>query len=477
MPEPRDFPILKIHGDQDNLLDPYRHACLHLRENIVEPGDESALKAPALRGLSQAVVDAWDASLASLGMRWAGIGTRSVTDPFLAALDPSGYIPAQLELATGGNPPADNERKRIAAPLLAMAEWEHFKLHGNRERLTHAFEILRADFLYREDHQRKRNGLLAGSPEPYRLHATGRFMLGGRVVPSLAGGASWVDASGMYALNARVLSEMARVLGEKEKAGELEWAMRDVAAKVNALMWSEEDSWYYDLDEHGAHLPVKTLASMWAVWSGIAPRNRAEEMLKRLSDPTQFERAHPFSSVSAAEGDYRKRDGAPGGVARADFNLVAFESLFALHKYTAAQRAAELHLRRLAQILLDSGEMFMAADPDRDIPAPLHDGASGANAPLAHALCIQNTLGVLMGLRPHAHRGELELIPYVEEKHTIEGLRFAYGTLNMEVGPAVKGGGRRSIELMCDVPFKLKVRQGEKTWLHDLHPGMHTLQA
>jgi hypothetical protein len=134
-------------------------------------------------------------------------------------------------------------------------------------------------------------------------------------------------------------------------------------------------------------------------------------------------------------------------------------------------------LRRLAQILLDSGEMYMAADPDRDIPAPLHDGTSGAGAPLAHALCVQNTLGVLMGLRPHAHRGELELIPYVEEKHTIEGLRFAFGTLNMEVGPAVKGGGRRTIELMCDVPFKLKVRQGEKTWLHDLHPGMHTLQA
>lgn len=477
MPEPRDFPILKINGEQDTLLDPYRYACRHLREYIVEPGDESALDAPAMRGLSQGFVEAWDAALGTLGLRWAGIGTRSVTDPFLAALDGSGFVPARLELATGGNPPADQANRRVAAPLFALAEWELFKLHGNEQRLAHAFELLRADFIYREDHQRKRNGLVAGTPDAYALHATGRFMLGGRVVPSLAGGASWVDASGMYALNARVLAEMARVLQRKEDAGELEWAVRELAARANALMWNEEDEWYYDLDEHGEHLPVKTLASLWAVWSGIAPRANAEPMLKRLSDPTQFERAHPYSTVSAGEGDYRKRDGAPGGVARVDFNLPAWESLFALHKYGAAQRACEAHLKRVGKVLSDSGEMFLAHDPDRDIPAPLHDGSSGANSPLALALNIQATLGVYLGLRPHAHRNELELIPYQEASHTIEGLRFAFGTINMEVGKADKAGGRRTIELMCDVPFKLRVRQGDKSTLHDLQPGMHTLQA
>jgi hypothetical protein len=476
MPEPRDFPILKIHGEQDSLLAPYRHAVERLRQEIVEPGDESALKAPALRGLEQAFIDAWDCALGSLGLRWAGIGTRSVTDPFMAALDGAGFLPAKLELATGGNPPADNDRKRIAAPLFALAEWELFRLHGDRKRLEHAFALLRTDFLYREDHQRKRNGLLPGSPDPYRVHATGRFMLGGRVVPSLAGGASWVDAAGMYALNARLLSEMARVLGRKEDAGELEWAVRDIAARVNALMWSEEDGWYYDLDEHGAHLPVKTLASMWAVWSGIAPRNRAEVMLKRLSDPTQFERAHPYAAVNASEGDYRKRDGAPGGPTRADFNLVAWESAFALHQYTTAQKAAETHLKRVAKVLADSGEMYLAYDPDRDLPAPLHDGSSGANSPLAHALCVQANLGVLLGLRPHAHRHELELVLHIEDRHMIEGLRFAYGTINMDIG-AGKQGARRTIELMCDVPFKLRVRGGDKSQLHDMQPGMHTLQV
>lgn len=477
MPEPRDFPILQIDGERNELLAPYRHACRHLREQLIEPGDESALKATALRGQHQARVEAWDAAWGTLGARWAGIGTRSLTDAFLAGFDSNGYVPAVLDVTNGGNPPSASEGERIAAPLVAMAEWELFKLHGNRERLAHAYELLRADFLYREEHQRKRNGLVAGSPGPYQLHSTGRFMLGGRVVPSLAAGASWVDASGMYALNARVLGEMARLLKRKEDAGEFEWVLRDVAARMNALMWDEEENWYFDLDEHGARLPVKTLAGMWAVWSGVAPRSRGERMLERLSDPTQFERANPYSTISAAEGDYRRKDGTPAGVARTDFNLPAWESAFAMHTSGVAQRAAEAHLRRVAKVLKDSGETYLAYDPDRDTPAPLHDGASGANSPLGHAAVIQATLGVWMGLRPHAYRQELEVFPFIEERHTIEGLRFAFGTLNMEIGPADRTGARRQIELMCDVPFKLRVHTGGKGHVHDIQPGMHTLQA
>src|SRR5690606_5987244 len=147
-------------------------------------------------------------------------------------------------LATGANPPGP-DASRIAAPLAAFAEWELFKLRGNRERLEHAFNLLKADFDYRQDHARRRNGLVTGASETYRLAATGRFMLGGRVVPSLASGASWIDATCIYALNARVLAEMAVVLGHREAAGELEWSLREVASRVNSRMWHEEDGWYY----------------------------------------------------------------------------------------------------------------------------------------------------------------------------------------------------------------------------------------
>jgi hypothetical protein len=302
-------------------------------------------------------------------------------------------------------------------------------------------------------------------------------MLGGRVVPSLASGSGWIDATCMYALNARVLAEMANLLGKKEAAGELEWTLRDIASKVNARMWHEEDGWYYDLDEHGSHLPMKTLASVWAVASGLAPRSNVERMLKRIGDPTQFERAHPWCTVAAAEGDYRRRDGMPVGVARADFNLLVCEALFMAHHYGQAHKAVEAHLRRVAKVLGDSGEMYLAYDPDRDSPAPLADGSSGSDSPLALALCIQNTLGYLFGLRPQGQRGELDLVLQLEERHVIENLSFAYGTINIEVAPADKTGARRTLEVMCDVPFKLRTKVGDRSDLHEVQPGMHTIHA
>jgi hypothetical protein len=469
------FPVLKIHGERDSLLAPYRHAVGHLRDALIPPGDESALKAPALRGSTQAAVTAWDAAFATLGLRWATRGPRSATDPFLAAGGIEPVIPSALLLASGeAGGPASGP---TAAPLFALAEWEHYRLRADKARLEHAFALLWADFQWREEHQRRRNGLVGGAPEPYQLHATGRFMLGGRVVPSLAGGAYWVDACGMYALNARLLAEMARVLGRKLEAAELDWALRDLAAKVNARMWSEQDGWYHDLDEHGVPMPMKTLAAAWLLWTGIAPRNRAEQMLKRLCDPTWFERAHPFSTVAATEGEYRRRDGTPVGVARPDFNLVALEGLCAFARHADAHRAAEAHLRRAAKVLADSGELYLAYDPDRDTPMPLSDGSSGADSPLALALMPQLTLGYLIGLRPNAQRGELELVPELEERFTVEDMQFGFGVLNFEVAAKDPKGGRRAIDLMCDVPLKLRVRAGESTQVHELKPGMHTVQA
>ncbi|MBX3459290.1 MAG: hypothetical protein KF696_04870 [Planctomycetes bacterium] len=477
MPDQPAFPIVQIHSERDLLLAPYRHAVARLQHALVDPGDESALKAAALRGAEQARVTAWDAAFATLGLRWASTGATSVTDPFLAAFDASGFVPATLELSTGGQAPLEQGQARIAAPLFALAEWELFKLRGNRQRLEHAFGLLKADFDYREHQVRRRNGLLSGSPGAYNLHATGRFMLGGRVVPSLAGGANWIDASCMYALNARVLAEVARALNRKEDAGELEWVFRDVAAKINARMWHEDDGWYYDLDEHGEPLAMKTLASVWAVWSGVAPRSSIERMAKRLSDPTQFERAHPWCTVAAGEGDYRRRDGMPVGVARADFNLLVGESLAAGHLHAAAFKGTEQHLARVAKVLKDSGEVYLAYDPDRDSPAPLGDGSSGSDSPLALALCIQNTLGGLFGLRPHGQRGELEITPMLEDRHVIENIPFAYGLVNLEVGAADKSGARRRIDVMCDVPFRLRVRDGDRSSVQEVQPGMHTLHG
>lgn len=475
-PKPPVFPVLAIEGERDVLLTPYRHAIAQIGGTMAWPGDESALKAPAVRALRQGRSEAWDAAFSALAWRWALHGQQTATDAFLAGLDAARFVPATLEFRTGASALDARDPQRVAAPLLALAEWELFRLRPDKTRLAHAFEILLADQHWRQANLRRRNGLFSGTAGPYQLNATSRFMLGGRIVPSLAGGSSWIDACAMHALNAKVLSEMARLLGQKEIAGELDWTYRDIAARMNVTMWNDDDGWYYDLDEHGSFLPMRTLAALWTIVSGVAPRNRADRMLARLADPTQFERAHPLSTLAASEGDYRKRDGTPVGVVRAEFNLLAWECYFAAGRPEKGQRQCEAHLRRVAKVLADSGELYLAYDPDRDMPAPIPDGNSGAEAPVAFAAVIQETLGCLLGIRPHAQRNELEICPHLDEKVRVEGLPFGLGTLNFEVS-ARPATGRRTIELMCDLPMRLRVRQGDQSQVHELNPGLHTVQA
>ncbi|MCC6573041.1 MAG: hypothetical protein IT462_04545 [Planctomycetes bacterium] len=465
------FPEVSIQGDRARLLKPYQHACHSLNSLIYTAGSGNGLKADALVGDAKGRIDAWDAAFATLGLRWARSGQTSATDAFLAAFDDDGFIPARLAL--DGKSPGEG-LQRVAAPLTAFAEWELFKLRGDAKRLAEALNLLEVDFDFREGKLRRKSGLFGGSELAYPLGCFTRFSVGGKAVPSLITGADWVDATALHVLNARCLAEMARALERKELAGRFEYASIDIAAKMNARMWDEKEGWYFDVNEHGEYLPVKSLASFWAVVSGVAPLARAERQSTALSDVTRFERMHPYCTLAASEKGYRGEGDRPVGVTRSDFNIVCYETLYALGRAAQADLGAEDHLARVARILSDSGELYTAYDPDADIPAPLADGGSGANSSLTAALAINITLSYLFGLRPHAARKELEVNLRLKDRHSVEGVPFCGGSVSIDAG-AQPMKGRRTVEVMCDMPFRLKARSGERMQTFDLTPGSHTV--
>lgn len=430
------FPEITIKGDRARLLAPYRHACEVLAKGVK-------------------FVSAWDAAFATLGLRFAGEGFQAPHNPFLANLDREGYIHETLDASIP------------AAPLTAFGEWELFKVRADKTRLSHALPLLSADFAWRQAHKRQ-DGLFAGSPHAYRLECTSRFWRNGRLDDAAAQGGAWVDASCMTALAARCLKQMAQALGREGEAARFEWEYRELAARINEKMFSEPDGWYFDLDEKGALLPVRSLASYWAIVSGVAPMGRAERQIGALSDVTKFERAHPFATLSAGEREYRGKDGKPLGVARSDFNVLGYEALHALDRGAQADFNAEDHLARVARVLTDTHELYEAYDCDKDSPV-------GAPSPLTAALMIDIVLRFVVGLRPDASRNELFFALRLRDAFTVEGLPFAGGSVSLEATPT--GAARRKLEVMTDVALKLRVKTAERIESHELTPGSHSLQV
>jgi hypothetical protein len=115
-----------------------------------------------------------------------------------------------------------------------------------------------------------------------------------------------VDLTLMMIKEMRSLSEMAGELGMKD--GTLAWKkMADVTAKlVNEKMWDDSSRFYYSINkkDHTFKFLTRDLRRMeiigfLALWAEAAPKERAAQLVKHLTDPKKFWRKYGVPTLSA----------------------------------------------------------------------------------------------------------------------------------------------------------------------------------
>ena len=115
----------------------------------------------------------------------------------------------------------------------------------------------------------------------------------------------WVDALCQQALAARSLARLFRLVGDEENA--LLWdekfdQKRDVVEKY---YWDASDRFYYDIDVNSHDFcKVMTAGSFWALTSGVASSERAEQLAAHVRDERAFGGDVPLISLARSDGDY-----------------------------------------------------------------------------------------------------------------------------------------------------------------------------
>ncbi|MEI6455639.1 MAG: trehalase family glycosidase [bacterium] len=117
-----------------------------------------------------------------------------------------------------------------------------------------------------------------------------------------------LDLTLMVIKEERSLSEIARVLGkEKESKQWLELAER-TSKLVNERMWDDSSGFYYSINKKDHSFKFLTrdlrrqeIIGFLALWAEAAPRNRAEILLKTLTDTTKFWRKYGVPTLSAKD--------------------------------------------------------------------------------------------------------------------------------------------------------------------------------
>ena len=272
----------------------------------------------------------WDAVFQSLiaDLQSAPMAEASLLG-LLADVTPSGFIP---NAGTGWGVTED----RSQPPLASYALLKFYKAHGNRQLVEEAFPTLyRWHQWWPTARDGNHNGLLEWGSNlvdtPSFIDFTKKELEGlasayrrlGAQPPPLqisdmmdnptaAGYESGLDNSQMwdgvqfnkqthtmeqddvglaslYALDAWALAEIAHILGRKPEGQRLRRDFEETRARINALMWSEEDGMYLNKHWDGSLNQRISPTNFYPLLAGIASPERAQHMVQRyLLNPQKF---------------------------------------------------------------------------------------------------------------------------------------------------------------------------------------------
>jgi len=120
-----------------------------------------------------------------------------------------------------------------------------------------------------------------------------------------------VDLQVAVAIGCAYVSEIAEWVGEVEAASYYRKAFEDLKAAINQYCWDDKDGVYYNFNVKTLTRSKRLIVSAFdPLRLGIAPEDRVERLLKKLTDPALFNWGNrPLTSLAKTESDYVEAEG------------------------------------------------------------------------------------------------------------------------------------------------------------------------
>jgi len=254
---------------------------------------------------------------------------------------------------------------------------------------------------------------------------------GQQAVPPIA----LVEVQGYVFDAKRRIARLARMRGDEEMAIRLEAEAEALRRRFEDAFWVE-DRGFYALALDGAKRPADAIGSNpgHCLWSGIVAPERASRVVERLLGPDLFS-GWGVRTYAAGQPGYNPIGYHTGTVWPHDVSLIAA----GLKRYGHHEAANRLVGRvfEAAQHFPDFRLPELFCGFDREV-SPFPVPYPVACSPQAWAAAAPFLfLETMLGLHPHADRGELELVrPYLPDWLTrvnVSGLRVGEGSADLLV--------------------------------------------
>ena len=269
--------------------------------NFYEPEPGSGFVSPFFDAAFSDHIFLWDISFITMFTNYAHPVVRGIEslDNFYCKQYPSGEISRQIHRTTGKDrdlwmntknaplfsrygyhkpekpfpvniqyidcpPPSPNPLFTLEAmnhPILAWAEWESYKVTGNKKRLPMVLEPLNLYYQALKKYIRQGNGLYMTDWASMDNSTRNAW---------LEGGGTGIDISSEMVLFARNLSDIAKVAGKKELSRQYAKEADDLSEIINQKMWDDSQQFYFDLNLENKKSDIKTIAGFWPLIARVS---------------------------------------------------------------------------------------------------------------------------------------------------------------------------------------------------------------
>ena len=260
-------------------------------------------------------------------------------DNFYEQMEEDGYI--CREYRQDGRPLWSKDHPvSINPPLLALAEWEIYKVSKDMLRLKKVYPILKKNFEFHVNTYMMKDDLFYGDTlgmgmdnipraprdwEPEEGNGMTHHELGEKLGRMNVSGeerlntfiaeyvetkqgvwnkqARLVDFSCQMAMCAIQLKDMASLTGNEGDVSQYEDIHARIKKAVNEKCWNDQDKFYYDLG-FDQQVPRRHIGMYWALLGKVVPEDKLRSFLEHLRNPDEFYRKTPLPALSAADPDY-----------------------------------------------------------------------------------------------------------------------------------------------------------------------------
>jgi hypothetical protein len=290
---------------------------------------------------------------------------QGTLDTFYRKQHPDGFICREITEKDGQDTWQRFDPSSTGPNVLAWAEWNYFLNTGDRRRLEKVFPPIVAYHQWTRKYRTWQDGSYWSSGWGMGMDNLPRV---GRDEHANFdhGHLSWVDATFQAMLSAKVLLQIATLLGKRTEVGDLEEEIEYLALYANRNLWNEKNEFYADRHRDGQVSPMKHIGAYWALLAGAVPPERLAGFVGHLENPSEFKRVHRVPALSADDPSFSSTGDYWCGGVWAPTTFMVLKGLEAAGRSDLAHEIGRNHLDNVVKVFKSDSFSWQGADQFRN---------------------------------------------------------------------------------------------------------------